>query len=143
MRQSREVTETAVTPFRVDVPQEEVDDLAERLRRTRWPVEQDLPGERGIPVQRVRALAERWATAWDWRAQEAALNAWPQVETTVDGTRVHALHVRSPEPGDTAHCEPVVTQSPGLRAGTVGGAHPHDGGDGSARHAGGRPVRAG
>ena len=98
MRQAAEVTGTAVTPFRVDVPQEEVDDLADRLRRTRWPVEQDLPGERGIPVQRVRALAERWATAWDWRAQESALNAWPQVQTTVDGTRVHALHVRSPEP---------------------------------------------
>ena len=99
VRQAREVTQTAVTPFRVDVPQEEVDDLADRLRRTRWPVAQDLAGERGIPVERVRELAGRWVSAWDWRTQEAALNAWPQVETTVDGTRVHALHVRSPEPG--------------------------------------------
>ena len=92
------MAETDVTPFRVDVPQVDVDDLVERLRRTRWPVEQDLGGERGIPVGRVRALAERWATAWDWRAQEAALNTWPQVATTVDGAHVHALHVRSPEP---------------------------------------------
>ena len=92
------MSESAVVPFRVDVPQAEVDDLAERLRRTRWPVGQDLSGERGIPVERVRALAARWASGWDWRAQEAALNAWPQVATTVDGTRVHALHVRSPEP---------------------------------------------
>ena len=91
------MSETAVTPFRVDVPQAEVDDLTERLRRTRWPVGQDLPGDRGIPVERVRALAERWASGWDWRAQEAALNAWPQVTTAVDGTRVHALHVRSPD----------------------------------------------
>ncbi len=62
------MTETAVTPFRVDVPQEEVDDLADRLRRTRWPVGQDLPGNRGIPVERVRALAERWA---GWRSHAA------------------------------------------------------------------------
>jgi microsomal epoxide hydrolase len=89
----------AVQPFRVDVPQADVDDLAERLARTRWPVEQDLPGNRGIPLRRVRELAARWTGGWDWRAQEAALNAWPQVVTTVDGARLHALDVRSPEPG--------------------------------------------
>jgi epoxide hydrolase len=87
-----------VRPFRVAVPQAEVDDLADRLARTRWPVEQDLPGERGIPLERVRALAERWSAGWRWRDQEAALNAWPQVVTTVDGTRLHALSVRSAEP---------------------------------------------
>jgi microsomal epoxide hydrolase len=92
------VSDDEVRPFRVDVPQADVDDLAERLARTRWPVEQDLPGERGIPLRRVRELADRWAGGWDWRAQEAALNAWPQVVTTADGARVHALHVRSPEP---------------------------------------------
>jgi pimeloyl-ACP methyl ester carboxylesterase len=86
-----------VSPFRVDVPQADVDDLGERLRRTRWPVPQDLAGDRGIPGERVRALAERWGSTWDWRTHEAALNAWPQVTTTVDGTRLHALHVRSPE----------------------------------------------
>ena len=91
----------AVVPFRVAVPQADLDDLRDRLRRTRWPAEQDLPGERGIPVARVRALAERWA-ALDWRAQEDRLNAFPQVTTTVDGARLHALHVRSPEPGAVA-----------------------------------------
>jgi microsomal epoxide hydrolase len=87
-----------VRPFRVEVPQADVDDLADRLARTRWPVEQDLPGERGIPLARVRALADRWASGWRWREQEAALNAVPQVVTTVDGARLHALHVRSAEP---------------------------------------------
>ncbi|MGY1619738.1 epoxide hydrolase family protein [Geodermatophilus sp. SYSU D00691] len=90
---------TDVAAFRVEVPQADVDDLAERLRRTRWPVEQDLPGERGIAPARVRELAARWAGGWDWRAHEAALNAFPQVTTTIDGTRVHALHVRSADPG--------------------------------------------
>jgi pimeloyl-ACP methyl ester carboxylesterase len=87
-----------LTPFRVEVPDADLADLRDRLRRTRWPVEQELAGERGIAVARVRALAERWA-GLDWRAQEALLNAWPQVTTTVDGTRLHALTVRSPEPG--------------------------------------------
>jgi epoxide hydrolase-like protein len=47
------VAETDVTPFRIEVPQADVDDLVERLKRTRWPVGQDLPGERGIPVDLV------------------------------------------------------------------------------------------
>ncbi|MEU2347986.1 epoxide hydrolase family protein [Modestobacter sp. NPDC049651] len=86
-------------PFRVDVPSADLDDLRERLARTRWPVEQRLEGRRGLPLDQVRALAARWADGWDWRAQEAALNRWPQLTTTIDGTLVHALHVRSPQPG--------------------------------------------
>ncbi|GAB3346548.1 epoxide hydrolase family protein [Modestobacter lapidis] len=91
----------AVQPFRVDVPQAEVDDLADRLTRTRWPAPAPADaedGSRGLPAAVLRELVEHWCTGWDWRAQEAALNAWPQVTTTVDGTRLHALHVRSPEP---------------------------------------------
>ena len=87
-----------MVPFLIDVPQADVDDLRDRLTRTRWPVEQRLLGQRGISPARVRELAHHWATAWDWRAQEAALNAWPQVVTTVDGTALHALHARSAEP---------------------------------------------
>ena len=91
----------AVHPFRVDVPQAEVDDLADRLARTRWPdpAPSDAEdGSRGLPTAALRELVEHWRTGWDWRAQEAALNEWPQVTTAVDGTRLHALHVRSPEP---------------------------------------------
>lgn len=91
----------AVRPFRIDVPQAEVDDLAARLARTRWapaPPAAAEDGTRGLPTARLRELVEHWRTAWDWRAQEARLNAWPQVTTPIDGTAVHALHVRSPEP---------------------------------------------
>jgi epoxide hydrolase len=90
-----------VHPFRVEVPQAEVDDLADRLDRTRWPAPAPADaedGSRGLPTAALRELAEHWHTAWDWRTQEAALNAWPQVRTAIDGTTVHALHVRSPEP---------------------------------------------
>ncbi|GLW65285.1 microsomal epoxide hydrolase [Actinomadura rubrobrunea] len=88
-----------LTPFRLDVPQADLDDLAARLERTRWP--DQMPGvgwDHGIPLERVKELAEHWRTGFDWRAQEAALNAFPQITTVIDGTRVHALHVRSPEP---------------------------------------------
>ncbi|MER5973678.1 epoxide hydrolase family protein [Streptomyces sp. NPDC002055] len=89
-------------PFRVDVPQDRLDDLRSRLAATRWPDE--LPGvgwSRGVPVTYLRGLAEYWLTSYDWRAQEAALNAHPQYLTTVDGQNIHFLHVRSPEPGAT------------------------------------------
>ncbi len=92
------MSDESLTPFRVDVPQADVDDLRTRLRHTRWPADQALPGDRGITQRRLRELADHWATRWDWRQEEAALNVWPQVTTTVDGTRVHALHVASPEP---------------------------------------------
>lgn len=80
-------------------PQADFDDLRERLARTRWP---DTPEEAdwsyGIPVGYVRELAEYWRTRYDWRAQEARLNTFPQFTTEIDGQTVHFLHVRSPEP---------------------------------------------
>ena len=95
-------TETLIEEFRVDVPQADVDDLAERLGRTRWPAA--LPGaawERGVPVDYLRELAAYWRDDFDWRAQEARLNAYPQYTTRIDGQRIHFLHVKSPEPDAT------------------------------------------
>jgi pimeloyl-ACP methyl ester carboxylesterase len=95
-------TETLIEEFRVDVPQADVDDLAERLGRTRWPAA--LPGaawERGVPVDYLRELAAYWRDGFDWRAQEARLNAYPQYTTRIDGQRIHFLHVKSPEPDAT------------------------------------------
>lgn len=89
-------------PFTVDVPQAQLDDLHARLDRTRWPAE--LPGvgwERGVPAAYLRELVDHWRHGYDWRAQEARLNAVPQVRTTIDGQPIHALHVRSPEPDAT------------------------------------------
>lgn len=90
---------TDLRPFRIDVPQSDIDDLRDRLARTRWSAQ--LPGDgwsRGVPVDWLRDLAEYWATAYDWRRHEAALNEFPQLLTEIDGLAVHALHVRSPEP---------------------------------------------
>jgi epoxide hydrolase len=60
-----------------------------------------LPVERGVPTSYLRELAAYWAHEYDWRAQEAALNAYPQFITAIDGADVHFLHVRSAEPGAT------------------------------------------
>jgi epoxide hydrolase len=100
--QSSDPGEGAIRPFRVDVPQAALDDLRERLARTRWPAEPDGIGwSRGVPVGYLRELAEYWRTAYDWREHEARLNRLPQFTTTVDGANLHFLHVRSPEPRAT------------------------------------------
>jgi pimeloyl-ACP methyl ester carboxylesterase len=90
---------TSIDPFRIDIPQADLDDLRDRLGRTRWPDE--LPGvgwSYGVPTSYARELAEYWRTTYDWRAQEAALNAYPQFTTEIDGQKIHFLHVRSQQP---------------------------------------------
>jgi pimeloyl-ACP methyl ester carboxylesterase len=88
-----------IKPFRMDIPQADLDDLNDRLARTRWP--EQLPGDgwaRGVPVAYLKDLAEHWRTRYDWRAHEATLNEFPQFTTDIDGLDIHFLHVRSPEP---------------------------------------------
>lgn len=93
-------TGSEIQEFRIDIPQSVLNDLQERLAKTRWPDE--LPGagwDYGVPLDYVKRLAEYWRTGYDWRTWEARLNQYPQYTTTIDGQRVHFLHVRSPEPG--------------------------------------------
>ncbi|MGH3645785.1 MAG: epoxide hydrolase family protein [Micromonosporaceae bacterium] len=90
---------TDIQPFRIDIPQADVDDLIDRLAKTRWPDE--LPGagwSRGVPLEHLKELAGHWAGGYDWRAAEARLNAFPQFTTEIDGQRIHFLHVRSADP---------------------------------------------
>jgi len=92
-------SDTVIRPFRIDIPQADLDDLHDRLARTRWPDE--LPGvgwAYGVPLSYVKELAAYWRTAYDWREHEARLNELPQFTTTIDGAGVRFLHVRSPEP---------------------------------------------
>jgi pimeloyl-ACP methyl ester carboxylesterase len=91
-----------VHPFRVDFPQSDIDDLHRRLDATRWPDE--LPGvgwAYGVPKDYLQDLVHHWRHAYDWRAAEERLNAWPQFTTEIDGARVHFAHIRSPEPDAT------------------------------------------
>jgi epoxide hydrolase len=87
-----------VIDFRIDVPDAALEDLAARLRQVRWP--RPLPGsgwDRGVPVEYLQGIVARWQ-AYDWRAWEARLNAYPQYTTRIDEQTIHFLHVRSPEP---------------------------------------------
>jgi epoxide hydrolase len=89
-----------IRPFRIDIPQADLDDLRARLARTRWPSQ--LPGagwRRGVPVAYLKELAAYWRTDYDWREHEAKLNEFPQYTTEIDGQQIHFVHVRSPEPG--------------------------------------------
>jgi epoxide hydrolase len=87
-------------PFEVQIDQADLDDLQARLARVRWPDElTDVGWSHGVPRDYVRALVDHWRTGYDWRAHEGRLNAQPQFTTTIDGQRIHFLHVRSPEPG--------------------------------------------
>ncbi|MFF0370706.1 epoxide hydrolase family protein [Micromonospora sp. NPDC005087] len=91
-----------MNPFRIDVPQRDLDDLQERLGRTRWPDE--LPGvgwAYGVPREYLKELVQYWRQDYDWRAAEARLNRWPQFTTTIDGANIHFAHLRSPEPDAT------------------------------------------
>jgi epoxide hydrolase len=86
----------SIRPFRIEIAQADLDYLRDRLTHARWPGE--LPGvgwTRGVPVEYLKELAEYWRTGYDWRAQEAGLNRYPQFTTDIDGQRIHFLHVRS------------------------------------------------
>jgi epoxide hydrolase len=90
------MTSTEIRPYRVEIPQAALDDLAGRLRRALWPDE--LPGadgSYGVTNERVRDLAGYWLDGFDWRAVEAQLNSYPQFVTDIDGESIHFLHVRS------------------------------------------------
>lgn len=93
-------TDTTIRPFRIDVPQGDLDDLRDRLGRTRFST--PLPGDdwdTGVPVAYLRELVTYWGQTYDWRAHEAQLNDMPQFTTMLDGQLIHFVHVRSETPG--------------------------------------------
>jgi pimeloyl-ACP methyl ester carboxylesterase len=87
-----------IRPYRIDIAQEALDDLAARLDRVRWPDDPASTDRYGVPTTRMKELVDHWRHTYDWRAQEATLNEIPQYRTEIDGTTVHFQHVRSPEP---------------------------------------------
>jgi pimeloyl-ACP methyl ester carboxylesterase len=89
----------SIRPFTINVPQADLDELRDRLARTRWPDElPDVGWSRGVPLSYLKQLAEHWRTSYDWRVHEARLNTFPQFTTTIDGQNIHFLHIRSPHP---------------------------------------------
>jgi epoxide hydrolase len=89
-----------ITPFRIEVPEADLDDLRQRLRRTRWPDPETVDDwSQGVPLRYLQRLCRYWADTYDWRVTEARLNAWPQLTVEVGGLGIHVLDARSPHPG--------------------------------------------
>ena len=91
------VTPPGVRPFRIEVPEEDLDDLRRRIGAKRWP-SKELVEDRsqGVQLATLQELARYWASDYDWRECEAKLNALPQFTTEIDGVDVHFIHVKSP-----------------------------------------------
>src|ERR671917_929548 len=88
-----------VRPFRVDVPEEDLVDLRQRIAATRWPDQETVPDRsQGAQLAEMQELVRYWGTDYDWRRAEAQLNALPQFMTTIDGVDIHFIHVRSRHP---------------------------------------------
>lgn len=86
-----------VLPFRIDVPDAELDDLRRRLAQTRWPREETVSDwSQGVPLEALRGLCDYWREGYDWRRCEALLNGSGQYRTAFDGLGIHFLHIRSP-----------------------------------------------
>jgi pimeloyl-ACP methyl ester carboxylesterase len=88
--------ESTIRPFHIDVPEEKLVDLRERIAATRWPEKEtvDDPSQ-GVRLATMQALARYWATEYDWRKCEAKLKALPHFITEIDGLDIHFIHVRS------------------------------------------------
>ena len=90
---------SAVSPFRIAVPDAVLTDLKSRLRNTRWP-EAELVDDwsQGAPLKWIKDVCGYWAEEYDWRKREAALNRFAQFTTEIDGLGIHFIHARSPHP---------------------------------------------
>jgi pimeloyl-ACP methyl ester carboxylesterase len=87
----------AIRPFRVEVPQAEIDELRRRLQQTRWPEKETVADQsQGVPLATIQELVRYWANDYDFPRVEARLNALPQFMTEIDGLDIHFIHVKSP-----------------------------------------------
>ena len=86
-------------PFKVQVPEATLQDLRERLGRTRWPDEITSSGwDYGSNLSYIKELIDYWQTQFDWRAQEKAINSFANFRTNLDGLGIHFIHERGKGP---------------------------------------------
>lgn len=86
-----------ITPFTINIPQAELDDLDRRLDTVRFPGPETVADRsQGLPLATIKDLHQYWQRDYDWRACETRLNGLGQWMTTIDGLPIHFLHVRSP-----------------------------------------------
>lgn len=99
MTASTPASSTLIRPFTVAISDSEIDDLKQRLARTRWPNRETVPDwSQGVRLDNARSLIDYWAREYDWRRFESELNRFPQFLTAIDGLDIHFIHVRSKNP---------------------------------------------
>jgi pimeloyl-ACP methyl ester carboxylesterase len=90
------MSDAAIRPFTIELPQEAVDDMRRRIGSTRWPERETVDDDsQGVPLAMMQELAGYWATDYDWSGCEARLNGLPNFLTEIDGLGIHFVHVRS------------------------------------------------
>jgi pimeloyl-ACP methyl ester carboxylesterase len=86
-----------ITPFTIEIPKEQIDDLHNRIRNTRWPEAECVDDwSQGIPLTYTKELTNYWLTEYDWRTCETKLNSFDQYITSLQGLDFHIIHQRSP-----------------------------------------------
>ena len=89
----------SIQPFKIAIPQATLDDLRERLARTRWPDEVEGAGwDYGTNLRYIKELADYWQHEFDWRKQEAMLNSFSHFRAAIDGLGIHFIHERGKGP---------------------------------------------
>ncbi|MGB6417697.1 MAG: epoxide hydrolase family protein [Pseudolabrys sp.] len=90
---------SAIRPFRINVPDDQLADLRRRIVTTRWPDRETVNDRsQGVQLAEFKEMVRYWGTDYDWRKAEARLNAFPQFITTIDDVDIHFIHVRSRHP---------------------------------------------
>jgi hypothetical protein len=90
----------AIRPFTIETSEADLDDLRERIVRTRWPEKETVADQsQGPQLATMKALARYWAEEYDWRKCEKKLKALPHFITEIDGLDIHFIHVRSKHEG--------------------------------------------
>src|SRR6266699_222310 len=94
----RETATDTIRPFQFHASDEDLADLRQRIKATRWPEKEPVADfSQGVPLATMQKLARYWTTEYDWRKVEAKLNSYPQFITEIDGLDIHFVHVRSKE----------------------------------------------
>ena len=85
--------------FKIQISDNEISDLKQRLANTRWPADTINEGwKKGVPTEYLKGLADYWQHTFDWKKQESLLNQYPHFITQIDGQAIHYLHIQSPVP---------------------------------------------
>jgi pimeloyl-ACP methyl ester carboxylesterase len=88
--------ESEVRSFHIDIPDDKLADLHDRIEETRWPSKELVSDrEQGVQLETMQELARYWTTDYDWRKAEAKLNALSQYITEIEGIDIHFIHVKS------------------------------------------------